>query len=145
MSTVLFLNTDKPLPKKILGQKGKFSFEKITERVKILQETQRCKLEGYNYFFGSMWVPLSTPLSFYKQWPKMYEAANNYIVWIKEIITYLLAENFRVKLILNSIGEEKWELQGGKTIRVSEIDENIFLDYAVLYNLALNDAIDESP
>ena len=81
MSTVLFLNTKKEIPKNII-KKRKITLDEVKQIVEIHQVKNHAELNGYHYFFDNMWVPFYSSLSYYQQEKKLYSSLKRYIVWI---------------------------------------------------------------
>lgn len=134
MSTALFLNTDKPIPKSWLKKK-KIRFEEITEEIIMQPIKQENTLQGYYYFFDSMWLPFSVPVVFYKNRKRFYMGAKRYVKWITHTVKKLQKNQYCVNLFLYSVGKPMQEFGERKGFTLLNLDEATVFEQGVIYEI----------
>ena len=134
MSTVLFLNTDKEISKNTMKQIKSVCKQKIADMAFVSYGKYNGVI-GESYFVDSMWTPFRFQLQAFAGAEKYSEFVRVFET-VKEIIKLLLDNNYSLSLFLNSVGEDKKEFVEMKILSLSDLNENLRLEYAKIYKIS---------
>lgn len=136
MSTELFLNTDCRLSKQ-QHLKIKECFKENNVRDAKFRYIGKVKnVEGVNYYFDNMWTPFLKPLNEFKN-PEVdnYNGLNSIFETIREVVSYLLTENYIIKLFLASVEDKEFPNRGKTRLKFSDLNEFMCFEWGTIYEI----------
>ena len=136
MSTELFLNTNCRLSKQ-QHLKIKECFKENNVRDAKFRYIGKVKnVEGVNYYFDNMWTPFLKPLNEFKN-PEVdnYNGLNSIFETIREGVSYLLTENYIIKLFLASVEDKEFPNRGKTRLKISDLNEFMCFEWGTIYEI----------
>ena len=136
MSTELFLNTNCRLSKQ-QHLKIKECFKENNVRDVNFRYIGKVKnVEGVNYYFDNMWTPFLKPLNEFKN-PKVdnYNGLNSIFETIREVVSYLLTENYIIKLFFASVEDKAFPNRGKTRLKFSDLNEFMCFEWGTIYEI----------
>ena len=136
MSTELFLNTNCRLSKQ-QHLKIKECFKENNVRDAKFRYIGKVKnVEGVNYYFDNMWTPFLKPLNEFKN-PEVdnYNGLNSIFETIREVVSYLLTENYIIKLFLASVEDKEFPNRGKTRLKISDLNEFMCFEWGTIYEI----------
>ena len=136
MSTELFLNTNCRLSKQ-QHLKIKECFKENNVRDAKFRYIGKVKnVEGVNYYFDNMWTPFLKPLNEFKN-PEVdnYNGLNSIFETIREVVSYLLTENYIIKLFFASVEDKEFPNRGKTRLKISDLNEFRRFEWGTIYEI----------
>ena len=136
MSTELFLNTNRRLSKQ-QHLKIKECFKENNVRDVNFRYIGKVKnVDGANYYFDNMWTPFLKPLNEFKN-PEVdnYNGLNSIFETIREVVSYLLTENYIIKLFLASVEDKEFPNRGKTRLKFSDLNEFMCFEWGTIYEI----------
>ena len=136
MSIALFLNTQERISSKELLVIDDFFKKYGAQEVAFRLFGALVNLDGENYYFDSMWTPFLKPLNEFKE--RNVDRYNEFFSLfnaIKEIISYLRNENYKIKLFFASVEDKEIVVKEQEKLKIFDINEFKSFEWGTIYEM----------
>ena len=133
MSTTLFVNVDKKISTTLLVEISRIFKQKNVFDVDFCYKGKIIGVDGENYCFDSMWIPLLKPLNDFYGKVDNFKQICSILEAVKDTVLLLLNQEYKINLFLESFEAKKIVFAKCETIKITDINKNQIFKWATNY------------